>query len=162
MEYRFGKLAILGAALSVVSLAGCGGAPSVEEEDTPEAAAYHYRDSVMHVLENKMGTIGDMAREEIPLDEAVFAKAVNDLVALSGMVLEGFTVEGVPAGSRALPEIWDNWDDFQQKVADLQSTANELAAAVAEGGFAAAQTAAQTAGRNGCGGCHRIYRAREE
>jgi len=147
--------------LSVLALSACGsGAPEVDTT-TPEGQAYVFRESVMTILAAKMTTIGGMAREEIPLDEAVFTKSVNDLAAVSGMLPEGFMPEGMPPGSRALPEIWSNWADFQQKAADLQNAAQGLADAVETGGFAAAQGLVQsTAGT--CGGCHRTYRAPDE
>jgi cytochrome c556 len=150
------------AVLSFLLLSACGGqGGGGADADTPEGQAFMYRDSVMTILANKMGTIGGMAREEIPLDEAVFTKAVNDLTSVAGMVTEGFMPEGIPSGSRSLPEIWTNWGDFEQKAQDLQTAAQGLADAVSSGGFAAAQGLVQgTAGT--CGGCHRMYRERTE
>lgn len=151
------------AALGFLALSACGGggggAPA--DADTPEGQAFQYRQAIMRALANKMATLGEMAREEIPLDEAVFEKSVHDLVALSGMVLEGFELEGIPTGSRALPETWSNWEDFQQKSNDLEEAAQGLADAYDRGGFEAAQGLVQsTAGT--CGGCHRGYRQRAE
>ena len=99
----------------------------MEEDDSPEGQAFLYRDAVMTVLAGKTLTIGGMAREDIPLDEAEFSKAVNDLAALAGMVVEGLMPEGIPAGSRSLPEVWENWDDFVDKAADLENAAAALA-----------------------------------
>lgn len=151
------------ASLSFLSLAACGGGgggPAADAE-TPEGEAYAYREAVMHLIADKMGTIGGMAREEIPVDEAVFTKATADLVALSGMILEGFEVQGIATGSRSLPEIWTEWDDFQQKANDLATAAAGLAQAATTGGFAAAQGLVQGTAGN-CGGCHRVYRERTE
>jgi cytochrome c556 len=154
---------MIGAVLSLLLISGCntGQQPAGAAADTPEGQAFQYRQAVMRVAANKSATIGGMARGEIPVDEAVFAKAVADLVAVAGMVTEGFMPEGIPTGSRALPEIWMNWTDFEQKGADLVNAATGLAEATRTGGFAAAQSLVQgTAGT--CGGCHRTYRMRTE
>ena len=102
-----------------------------------------------------------MARGEAPVDEAVFAKSVADLGTVAGMIVEGFMLEGTPPGSAALPEIWSNRDDFNEKVATLTSGVDALVAAVADGGFEAGQELALDMGGN-CGGCHRNYRRRDE
>jgi cytochrome c556 len=115
----------------------------------------------MRVAANKSATIGAMARGEAPVDEAAFAKAVNDLAAVAGMMTEGFMPEGAPEGSRALPEVWTNWADFEQKAAALVTAAQGLADATRTGGFAAASPLVQDAVGN-CGGCHRTYRMRTE
>lgn len=155
---RFVKLS--GIVLAVSTLAACGGG-GMAEDDSPEGQAFEYRHSVMHVLAYKMGQIGGMAREEIPLDEAVFDKAVHDLAASAGMVTEGFMPEGIPAGSRSLPDIWTNWSDFEQKAKDLEDAADGLVAAVERGGFTEAKGLVQGTAQT-CGGCHRAYRERTE
>jgi cytochrome c556 len=150
-----------GIGVGFLLLTGCGGGGMPADADTPEGQAFAYRHAVMEVLANKTATIGGMAREEIPLDEAVFTKATADLAALAGMVTEGFDTEGIATGSRATPEIWSNWDDFVAKAGDLEQAAQALADAAATGGFSAAQGMVQGTVGN-CGGCHRSYRAPDE
>lgn len=152
-------LTLTGIALAASMLTACGG--GMEEDNSPEGQAFEYRHSVMHVLAYKMGMIGGMAREEIPLDEAVFDKSVHDLATVAGMLTEGFMPEGIPSGSRALPAIWENWSDFEQKGQDLKNAADGLAAAVDRGGFAEAKGLVQGTAQT-CGGCHRTYRERTE
>lgn len=131
------------------------------EDDSPEGQAFRYRQAIMRVLAAKMGPMGAMARGDAPVDDAAFRKHAADLAALAGMIVEGFMPEGAAAGSAALPEIWTNWDDFNQKAADLQAAADSLAMATRGGGFEAGQSLVQsTAGT--CGGCHRAYRRRNE
>lgn len=156
------KLTTLGAMLSVLALAACGGGGGAgAEDDSPEAQAFRYRQAVMRVVARKMGPMGAMARGDAPVDDAAFRKNAADLAVMAGMITEGFMPEGSPAGSAALPEIWTNWDDFNQKAADLQAAADALAMATASGGFEAGQSLVQsTAGT--CGGCHRAYRRRNE
>jgi cytochrome c556 len=156
-------LAMMGAVLSLSVLSACGSQQggAAADADTPEGAAFQYRQAVMRIVANKMTTIGGMAREEIPLDETAFKKATADLAVMAGMITEGFMPAGAPSGSKSLPEVWTNWSDFQQKATDLSNAAAGLAAAAQTGGFAAAQGLVQgTAGT--CGGCHRTYRMRAE
>jgi cytochrome c556 len=159
-------LSMIGALLTLALLSACGqgpaggGAAAVDPE-SPEGRAFLYRQAVMRVAANKSATIGAMARGEIPVDEAVFAKAVNDLLAVSGMMTEGFMPQGAPGDSRALPEIWTNWADFEQKAADHVTAVQGLADATGTGGFAAGSPLVQGMAGN-CGGCHRTYRMRTE
>lgn len=153
-------LTLTGFVLVVATLTACGGG-GMAEDDSPEGRAFEFRDSVMHLLAAKMGEIGGMAREEIPLDEAVFDKDVHDLAALSGMLVEGFMPEGIPAGSRSLPAIWTDWSDFEQKAQDLMDASDGLVEAVEQGGFNQAMGLVQGTAQT-CGACHRIYRERTE
>lgn len=150
-----------GILVGFLALTACGGGGMVED-DSPAGQAFAYRHSVMTLASSKMAKIGGMAREEIPLDEEAFVKATQDLAALAGMNLEGFEMtDEIAPGSRALPEIWANWDDFQQKNNDFVQATQGLAEAATSGGFASAQGLVQgTAGT--CGGCHRTYRQRTE
>jgi cytochrome c556 len=68
---------------------------------------------------------------------------------------------GPEAGkTKALPAIWEKWDDFKAAAAKLETTAAKLAE-VAKGGDAAATGAAfADMGKNGCGGCHSAFRAK--
>jgi cytochrome c556 len=153
---------------AIVSACGQGGAPAgsaaAPDPDTPEGRAFlafQYRQAVMRVAANKSAAVGAMARGEVPVDEAAFAKAVNDLHAVAGMMGEGFMPQGAPEGSRALPEIWTNWADFEAKAAALTTATQALADATRTGGFAAASPLVQSTVQN-CGGCHRTYRMRTE
>ena len=155
---------MLGAAATLAFVGGCapGGGGDVDAT-TPEGAAFQFRQAVMRVAAGKMAPIGAMARGEVPVDEAVFAKNVNDLVAAAGMISEGFgaDVSNSPAGSAALPEIWTNMDDFNERAQTMLAGAQELARAVENGGFAAGQGLVQGTAAN-CGACHRSYRQRDE
>ena len=132
------------------------------DEDSPEFAALQYRQGLMHVLAFKAGPVRNMADGTIPVDEALFVQSAADLAAAAGMITEGFvdgsSSEELP-GSGGLPDIWSNWDDFMTKAAALEDAANEVSRLAAQGGFAAAQDAANELGAN-CGGCHRPYRQR--
>jgi cytochrome c556 len=90
----------------------------------------------------------------------------DDAIAVATTLLQNFTnlpglfKEGsVTDKSKALPAVWENWDDFKARFdADAASAQLMLAAAVA-GDSAAYATAVDEIGHS-CGGCHGTYRAR--
>jgi cytochrome c556 len=143
----------------VVACGGGGGTAVVDE--TPEGAAFQYRQAVMRSIAYKVGQARGMAQGEIPVDEAVFAKHASDVATLAGMIVEGFIPNSAVAGSAALPDVWTNMPDFQQKAADLQNAAQALATAASTQGFETAKGMVQAVGQT-CGGCHRPYRQRQE
>ncbi|MFL2546915.1 MAG: c-type cytochrome [Candidatus Rariloculaceae bacterium] len=164
-------LVTLGAtALLLLTAVGCGQATdepaaaggAAADEDSPEFAAIEYRQGLMHVLAFKAEPVRNMADGSIPVDEALFAESAADLAAAAGMITEGFVANSSAddvAGSGGLPDIWSNWDDFMAKAAALEDAANQVSMLAGQGGFAAAQEAANELGAN-CGGCHRPYRQR--
>jgi cytochrome c556 len=146
-----------GVSILLTALTACGGGGPSYDPDSPEGKAYVYRDSVMEVADAKARLLVGMVREEIELDEAVFAKATADLAALSTMMIYGFENKTLVEESRTDPAVWENWDDFKDKVDSLVQATAELADTAEKGGFAAAQGLVQPTVQN-CGGCHRSYR----
>lgn len=162
MKEAFPKLMAAGAVASLVVVAACGGSGGAPElDDSPEAQAFRYRNAVMEIAAYKATRIGGMHREEIPLDEDVFVESTRDLAAVSGMMLEGFMPEGAVGPSRAMPAVWENWDDFEQNAQAFQDAAEMLAATAEQEGFEAARGLVQPM-LGTCGDCHRTYRASEE
>jgi cytochrome c556 len=67
---------------------------------------------------------------------------------------------GPEAGkTRALPVIWEKWDDFKAAATALGTAADKLAVAGKAGDTAAANAAFAELGKS-CGGCHNTFRAR--
>ena len=157
-----GRIASIGAVAALgLTVAGCQGGGDAEMDDSPEAQAFRYRQAVMRVIAQKMMPLGGMARGDVEVDEELFEKSATDLATVAGMTTEGFMPQGIPAGSRSVPAIWDNWSDFEAKAQDFQQAAQALADAATSGGFAAAQSLVQPVAQT-CGGCHRTYRERVE
>lgn len=156
------KLSFVAAVALPFVLASCGGGSgAASEDDSPEAQAVHFRQAVMTAIAYQVGHLRGMASGDIPVDEEQFKKMTHDVVALAGMIPEGFIPNSTMEGSAALPDIWMNWSDFQQKDADLKSAAQALADTADQSGFEAAKGMIQPVGQ-ACGGCHRPYRRREE
>ena len=164
MNRHSAKIALL--ACFVLPLAACGqqgggAAAGAAADDSPEYQAFQFRDGAMHALAWKVGKLRAMAQGDIPVDNAVALKNARDAAALAGMLPDGFIPNSIVKGSLALPEIWMNFSDFQQKASDLQTAASALADATQANGFEASKGMVQAVGQS-CGGCHRPYRKRDE
>ena len=142
---------------------GGAGAPAADEESA-EFAAMEYRHGLMHVLAFKVGVLRDMAEGTIDADASVFAESAADLAAAAGMITEGFIPNSDTeslTGSAALPGIWEDFNDFVQKAADLEEAAQDVADQAAVRGFTVGAESADPIGP-ACGGCHRVYRQRDD
>jgi len=161
LNFRATAVLVLGSA--ALTACGGGGGPSYDP-DSPEGQAFEFRHAVMHAAGVKMQLINNMAREQVPIDEAVFAKAAADLAVLAAMMPEGFENETLVAESNTEPAAFTNRADFDARMdAAIEATA-ALADAVETGGFAAGQAlvVASAGTSSNCGGCHNTYRKREE
>jgi cytochrome c556 len=88
----------------------------------------------------------------------------DDAVAAATTLLQNFTNlphlfrEGsITANSKALPVIWENWEDFKGRF-DADAVHAQDALTAAKAGDAAAYGAALQAIAQTCGGCHQMYR----
>ena len=89
-----------------------------------------------------------------------------DAVAAATVLLQNFTnlpalfKEGsATADSKALPTIWENWDDFKARFDKDAASAQLMLAAATAGDSAAYAAAADEIGKS-CGACHSTYRGR--
>ena len=155
---------LLALTLGFAALAACGGGGPSYDPDSPEGRAFELRDAIMHVAGVKMELINNMARETIPIDEAAFVAAAEQLAVLTSMMPEGFTEELTVAESRSDPAIWGNKADFDQRMEAAISATARLAETAATGGFPAAQAlvVASPGISSNCSGCHNTYRLPEE
>jgi cytochrome c556 len=66
-----------------------------------------------------------------------------------------------PGKSWAKPEIWAQWDKFNEAVKISQARADALNAALKSGDKAAITAAFAAMGKDGCGGCHTPFREKK-
>src|SRR5712691_2044480 len=66
-----------------------------------------------------------------------------------------------PGKSYAKPEIWAEWNKFNDAVKGAQAKADALNAALKSGDKAAITAAFGAMGKDGCGGCHTPYREKK-
>jgi cytochrome c556 len=66
-----------------------------------------------------------------------------------------------PQTSRAKPEIWQMWPEFEGYSKSLESKATQLAATARTGNSEATTAAAAELGKTTCGACHQTFRGPE-
>lgn len=146
------KALTMGSAMALLAVLAAPGFAEVNPED-----AIKYRKAVMTVQAWNLGPLAAMARGEIPFDPEVAVQSARNLDATSHMLLDGFTPGSDVGQTRARPEIWDRWADFQEKAAAFESRAADLVAAADSGDAGAFRQAVGNAG-SACRACHTDYR----
>lgn len=126
-------------------------------------AAIKARKSHMGLFAFNLGTLGAMAKGEMPYDAGAASAAAGNLAKLASMNLAAYFPEGSARGqaegTRALPAIWENGTDVMAKLAALNEAAVALDAAAGTD-LASLQAALGPVGQ-ACGACHKDYRAPE-
>lgn len=142
--------------ISIGALAGADGHIS----DKQIESAIKARQAQMQLYAFNLGTLGAMAKEEIPYDADAAMAAADNLASLSQLSQAGYWLPGSDSdsveGSRALPAIWEEGSEAGQKGADFAAAA--LAMQAAAGTDLAALQASMGALGASCGGCHKPYR----
>lgn len=127
---------------------------ALSQQPSPEDREYGFRTSLFQTFAWKMG---QLAQAKGANDQAGFAKHAKDLAYLSTMTQEGFMIENnIPGGSLAKPAIWEDFDDFGDKAANLTSLSEGLLAEGAMDSFSPRQF-----GSKACGTCHREYKEKD-
>lgn len=159
MFKKFTLVSALALASAVIYSASAQQAPPPTPEQLADSAAAN-RQAVFKLVSFNMGPINGMARNTVEFDAAIAERNALRVAALAPMISELFAVNDTrafPVSTQALPDIWDNMDDFRQKAVDLEEAANVFAA-VAAGGDRNQTIAAIRAFGATCGNCHRPYR----
>lgn len=143
------------AALSAVTLSSMAQADGHADLDPAVKA----RQAHMQLYAHNLGILGGMAQEKIPYDSALASIAASNLTAVANLDESTYWTEGTVEGSRALPAIWDNMDDFMDKQDGMAAAADTMA------GLAGVDLATLQGGMRDLGGacsaCHREYRQRD-
>ncbi len=108
-----------------------------------------------------LGTLAMMGTGRAEYDARAAQAAADNLVALSGLDQRALWPAGSDSGAidgtRALPAIWDNPEDFAAKLVALNAAAVEMARVAGDGADA---IGGQLRGLSGtCSACHQAYRA---
>lgn len=146
------SLFIAAASVAVGSIAIADG----HAEQDPSVTA---RKAHMQLYSHNLGVLGGMAQGKIDYDADAAQAAANNLLAVASLDERGYWPEGTAEGTRALPAIWENMDDFMSKTDDLIFEA-EAMADVAGTDLASLQGAMGNLGGT-CSACHREYRQRD-
>ena len=113
-----------------------------------------YRQEVMSAIGGTMGAIGKILKQEVdrPNDIEPLAAALSELANTAQSVFP----EGSEGGD-ALPEIWQESEDFAERLMALKETANAFREAASSGDMAQIRPAVGEVGR-ACRACHTRYR----
>jgi cytochrome c556 len=114
---------------------------------------YIARSKLMQNIRLEFSVLARMSRERIEFDESLAESTRLNLLKLAASTPVIFKDDDLPINSEALPAIWENWDDFVSKSADLEfalegvdtSTLADLIGSLGNVGAT-------------CGSCHQKYR----
>jgi cytochrome c556 len=138
--------------VGALAVAGCGSMQRSGEMSTDKAVAE--RQELMKRQGGAMRSISDKL------------KAGNVQAVASDAEVLISTSKQIPAlfpspTSRAKPEIWQQWSEFQKYAKMLEQDATKLRAAAQANDASGAQAAAGAVGKGSCGGCHTAFRGPE-
>jgi cytochrome c556 len=131
---------------------------------TPEQqaqGAVNTRKSVVRLFAFNMAPINAMARGNQEFDAELVERNARRIAALAPMLPEAFAAMDTRAfdlETEALPVIWDEFEEFQQRARNLAEGVTNLAAVAATGDQAETIRTAGSIGRTYCGGCHEMFR----
>ena len=149
-------------AIAVLATAGImASAVLAQEERTPEQLAVELRQAHMNNFARNLSTLGAMAQGNAEYDAAQAQSAADNLYHFAMVDWDYYWLPGTSSeemeGTRALPAIWENREDFESKHAALQEAATALQGAA--GTDLAALQAAMGGVGQACGSCHENFRA---
>ena len=151
---KFSRKSLTAASLAVVVTV-----PAVAHVERTEPLQ-SLRQSYFAIVGMTFGPMGDMVKGKIEWNDAQFAAWADDLAAVSKVSVErGFAPGSEKGKTRAKPEIWENTDDFAQKLANFRSEAAALAAAANAGDKSATIEQFKLTGGT-CKACHDNYKSR--
>ena len=148
---------ILRAAVGVVAvgmLAGCASARKMSADDAITA-----RQQLMKEQGALMRSISDKAKAGQVQAIAADADKLQDTAKQITKLFPEGSVN--PNTSRAKPEIWQRWSEFEGHAKALQTKSSQLEATAKTGDAQATQTAVAELGKTTCGACHTTFRGPE-
>lgn len=120
------------------------------------------RQVFMKELGKSMRTIKGFLSGRNDAEEALAATGVlkDAATAIPPLFPPGTGVDALPR-TGALDAIWENWSDFEMAAQLLGERAAMLETALASGDGDSQAEAFKALGRDGCGGCHSVFRAKD-
>ena len=119
-------------------------------DETSEMRVFVSRDGLMHLISDQRAILRNS-----DVGAAEFIRAANGLSAMFAMIPSVFEKNAMVDGSRAKPEIWQNWDEFVS-VANAQSIVAASIAITAE--TSGLDAAREKVSEINCGSCHTPFR----
>ncbi|HKY94074.1 MAG TPA: cytochrome c [Kiloniellales bacterium] len=123
------------------------------------AKAIAYRQGIMKANAWHITPIAAMAKGEMEFDGAALQHHADALAAISKIIVEGFPEGSTADNSKAKPEIWMEWAEFEEYAKHLQEATAALAAAAPTLTKDTLGAALGPVGK-ACGDCHNEFRAK--
>lgn len=159
-----GVLAIAaGVVLGANSWVQAADAAGVQLADAAQMAAVKERQELMKSLGGNAKKITEFLKDSKGTKGEAQAAAAK-IAELAGQIPDAFKVEAslsemdAVGKNRGKPEIWMQWEEFQEHAETLGTKAEALEAAFQGDDMGAVQTAFGDMGKNGCGSCHDDFR----
>ena len=120
-----------------------------------------YRQSVFALIALNFGPIAAMAKGDIEWDGDKLAIYADELDKVANLKLKkGFTEDSKKGKTRAKPEIWENFADFEIKLTKLRSATNNLKIAAKSNDKGQIISAIGITGKS-CKSCHDKYKTKD-
>jgi cytochrome c556 len=152
MKVPFRAAVVVASALAVAAYASAQSSMSASDAIAARQQLMKDQGAAMRSIGQK-GKAGDIAA--IAVDAETLLKTADQI---PGLFPPG-SVD--PATSRAKPEIWQKWSEFEGHAKTLNTKATQLAATAKTGDAAATTAAAADLGRTTCGPCRDAFRGPE-
>lgn len=121
------------------------------------------RQAHMQLYAHNLGILGGMAQGKADYDADAAQRAADNMVTLVSINQQSYWPMGTDnatiEGTKALPALWENFDNVMAIGADFSAAADAMAA-VAGTDLASLQGAMRDLG-GACSACHREYRQRD-
>ena len=117
-----------------------------------------YRQGVMNILSWNMKNIGGMLKGKMPYDAEKIKTHAADIASVASLdIMAGFPEDSTSEDSSALEDIWMDFENFEQKMADFKKAADGMNKAAQTGDKAAVGQAMGPLGKS-CKGCHKPFK----
>ena len=120
-----------------------------------------YRQAFMRANGAHITMVSAMVKDEVSWDDELVghAHAMHEQSQnLLRLFPEGTGKGDVEVETRALPVIWERWDEFQQAAQAFEQESAKLVEAAESGDHAAVAQQLAALGKQGCGTCHETFR----
>lgn len=144
--------------LSVIAAAAVTLGTTAFADGHSEDPAVTARQAHMQLYAHNIGILGGMAQGKADYDADLAQVAADNLAAVAALDERTYWIEGTAEGTKALPAIWENMDDFMAKQ-QMMVDASAAMTLVAGTDLAGLQDAMRDLG-GACSVCHREYRKR--
>ncbi|NNJ91947.1 MAG: cytochrome c [Gammaproteobacteria bacterium] len=117
-----------------------------------------YRQGAMNILSWNMKHIGGMLKGKTPYDAEKIKTHAADIASVASLnIMAGFPEDSTGEDSSALEDIWMDFENFEQKMADFKKAAKGMNMAAQSGDKAAVGKAMGALGKS-CKGCHKPFK----